>query len=125
MAPIPSGTLGEFRGKHPEGIAFGRIFEHVSQNEPRIAVLKAQIDNYPYGDCKGIYLTPSSQDEIHARGGETYSKRYDLYRIEFQSVNADPILGMFNAWEGYDLGKQALVLSIPKRHVLEFAPDVR
>lgn len=106
VAAIPSGVMSQTNKAQGSNrtLVIGALKEFAPRpaddkaitDEP--AKLVALAKGLPFRNKSGIFFSPFSAEEVHARGGTTIDEKEDLFRIEFEPIAGDYVLGMFNAW---------------------------
>jgi len=129
VASVPSGFVDKLRRQPQETwrgrrFATGRIMEFVSK-DGEDARLVACVRNFPYEGKGGLFLSPYSAEIVHRKGRGTFDEQHGLYRIEYEPVAGDYVLGMFTRWGSHPINDQAsLLLYIPRDRVLEIKGSV-
>ena len=127
VATIPSGVMSQVIKVQDlkRTLAIGALKEFVHRPGDNKAVadedarLVAFVRDFPIRDRSGIFFSPFSAEAVHTTGGRTIDEKENLWRIEFEPIAGDYVLGMFNAWsQQLEKDTIALVLYISKSRVI-------
>lgn len=121
LANVPSGVISQVASS--ETLALGALKEFVDKDATldQAASLVAFVRNFPFRGKSGIFFSPFSAEAVHARGHQTVDEREGLWRIEFQPIADDYVLGMFGAWHQQPEAEHiALVLYLHRSRVMAY-----
>lgn len=131
VATIPSGSMSQVikAGAADRTLVLGKLTEFVvlPRGKPEVddgggeARLVAVVKGFPVEDKSGIFFSPFSAEAVHIRGGQTFDEKHNLFRIEFEPIGGDFVLGMFSAWAQHPLNDTiSLALYMSRSKVIAF-----